>query len=59
MSQHYNKKETERLAEQRAFDYELKRARKEIINLNLGFKHKPVQRPYNHDIQKRIRDMKY
>lgn len=48
-------------ARQRAFDHELKRAREERINLNLGFKNKPVQRPYNHEIQKRrrIRDMGY
>jgi len=48
-------------ARQRALDHELKRAREDRINLNLGFKHTAVQRPYNHDIQRRrrIRDMGY
>lgn len=43
-------KRNRKATRQRAFDYKLKKAREERINLNLEFKHKPVQRPYNHDI---------
>tara|TARA_B100001142_G_C14320207_1_gene650109 strand:+ start:738 stop:1472 length:735 start_codon:yes stop_codon:yes gene_type:complete len=46
-------KRNREIARQRAFDHELKRAREERINLNSGLKHRPIQRPYNHEAQRR------
>ena len=40
-------------ARQLAIDNELKRAREQRIHLNLGFKHRPAQRPYDHEAQRR------